>query len=65
MRPPPTMMVTPEMMEALGAKRGKARGPDMTNVVVSEATEDSYAGSSSLEEAVGRMGAGKLNILGI
>eukprot|EP01047_Picozoa_sp_COSAG01_P120561 COSAG01_NODE_49300_length_373_cov_0.948905_2_plen_36_part_01 len=30
------MMVTPEMMEKLGGKRGKARGPDMTNVVVGE-----------------------------
>lgn len=47
------MMVTADMMEALGGKRGKPRGPDQTHVVVSEETEDSYAGASSLEEAVG------------
>lgn len=30
------MMITPEMMERLGGKRGKAKGPDMTKVVVEE-----------------------------
>ena len=34
------MMVTPEMMEALGGKRGKARGPDMTNKEVNPAAAD-------------------------
>lgn len=65
------MMVTPEMMEALGAKRGKARGPNMTNVVVPEgsvsasaagttAATDSYGGTASLEDAVGEWGQGLL-----
>jgi hypothetical protein len=49
------MMISAEMMEQLGGKRGKARGPDMTNVVVSEAADEpeAYAGASSLEDAVG------------
>ena len=49
------MMITPEMMEQLGGKRGKARGPDMTNVVVdeSEAAADEFGGASTLEDSVG------------
>ena len=49
------MMISAEMMEQLGGKRGKARGPDMTNVVVSEGADEleSYAGTASLEDAVG------------
>jgi hypothetical protein len=55
------MMVTPEMMEKLGGKRGKARGPDMTNVVVGEGGLEgtSYAGMGSLEEALGGWDSGR------
>ena len=48
------MMITPEMMEQLGGKRGKARGPDMTNREVSEAeASDEFAGAETLDDALG------------
>ena len=54
------MMITPEMMEQLGGKRGKARGPDMTNREISDADgQEDYGGAASLEEAVGDWEGGR------
>ena len=53
------MMVTAEMMEALGAKKGKARGPDMTHASVAEDSADVFGGAASLEEAVGEWEDGR------
>ena len=48
------MMITPAMMEQLGGKRGKPRGPDMTNVVITEtAAADDFDGASTLEASLG------------
>ena len=49
------MMITPEMMEQLGGKRGKARGPDQSNVVIEESSgaADEYGGAGTLEDSVG------------
>eukprot|EP01043_Picozoa_sp_COSAG02_P061447 COSAG02_NODE_8262_length_2638_cov_9.241140_3_plen_472_part_01 len=48
------MMISPEMMEQLGGKRGKARGPDMTNECITEdAAADEFGGASTLEESLG------------
>ena len=54
------MMITPEMMEQLGGKRGKARGPDMTNREIGDADgQEDYGGAASLEEAVGDWEGGR------
>jgi hypothetical protein len=56
------MMITPEMMDALGAKRGTARKPDQTKVIVEEGT-DMFAGgdgdAANLDDAVGEWDGGR------
>eukprot|EP01046_Picozoa_sp_COSAG06_P024054 COSAG06_NODE_1940_length_8023_cov_11.932988_9_plen_1278_part_00 len=67
-RPPtaagsPTMMITPEMMEQLGGKRGAPRGPDMTHreIVAGDQSEldDAFAGAETLDDAVGDWNDGR------
>ena len=57
------MMITPEMMEQLGGKRGKARGPDMTNREISEGggedIDDGFKGAGTLDDALGDWSDGR------
>ena len=56
------MMITPEMMEQLGGKRGTPRGPDMTRREISagaDALDDGFAGAESLDDAVGDWNDGR------
>lgn len=55
-------MITPEMMEKLGGKRGTPRGPDMTNREISKgeaAMDDTFAGAESLDDAIGEWQDGR------
>ena len=56
------MMITPEMMEQLGGKRGTPRGPDMTHKEISagaDPLDDGFAGAESLDDAVGDWNDGR------